>query len=257
MSDHAGPTCHLSESTYRLLESYALAATAAGVGILGATSSAEAKIVYTPVHRVIHTGQHYNLDLNHDRIVDFTLRDVANLNTNFDTWWLGANPARGNGARGFRTLQGTQVTPWASALQSGAQIGGGQYFPGELMAVVGTSFVEGSWASVKDRYLGLKFHIGGKVHYGWARLSVSAKVGSITATLTGYAYETIPNKSIKAGQTKEAADFGPGASLTNSISDTPQPASLGALAAGAPGLSIWRRKESTSGVPNNIGDEGL
>jgi hypothetical protein len=66
----------------------------------------------------------------------------------------------------------------------------------------GTGF-QGLWANggkgVKDRYLGFKFAIYGKTHYGWARLNV--KVGYsdevyINAALTGYAYETIPNKPI-------------------------------------------------------------
>jgi hypothetical protein len=92
----------------------------------------------------------------------------------------------------------------------------------------------------------------GKTHYGWARLSVKAFFGAITATLTGYAYETIPNKSIIAGRTKGATDewdeedCGPGASLTSPTSETPQPASLGMLALGAQGVQLWRRKESAS-----------
>jgi hypothetical protein len=51
----------------------------------------------------------------------------------------------------------------------------------------------------------MKFTINGKVHYGWARLSVTNLKDKfrITATLTGYAYETIPNKPIKAGQTHD------------------------------------------------------
>jgi hypothetical protein len=102
---------------------------------------------------------------------------------------------------------------------------------------------------VTNRYLGLKFKIKGKIHFGWARLSVVGRQ-RITATLTGYTYETIPGKAIKAGQTKGTADdptnsdLGPDASLNSFISDTQQPATLGALAMGAPGLSIWRREES-------------
>jgi hypothetical protein len=66
----------------------------------------------------------------------------------------------------------------------------------------------------------------------------------IKATLTGYAYESIPNKPIIAGRTKgpdEASFEGPNAALTL---PTREPATLAALAMGAPGLSIWRREES-------------
>jgi hypothetical protein len=62
----------------------------------------------------------------------------------------------------------------------------------------------GKWYNVENRYLGLKFETEGKAHYAWARLSVKGHAMSITATLTGYAYETLPNKLIIAGKTKGA-----------------------------------------------------
>ena len=66
----------------------------------------------------------------------------------------------------------------------------------------------GAWAGkgegVEDRYLGLKFVTDGEVHYGWARLSVTLgherQDNDVSGTLTGYAYETIPDKPIIAGQ---------------------------------------------------------
>ena len=64
----------------------------------------------------------------------------------------------------------------------------------------------GKGKGVRNRYLGLKFVIHGKVHYGWARLSVTLghhrQYGDVSGTLTGYAYETIPNKAIITGKTK-------------------------------------------------------
>ena len=104
----------------------------------------------------------------------------------------------------------------------------------------------GRWVNVRDRYLGLKFKINGKFHYDWARLNVKVLKGKfkITATLTGYAYETIPGKAIIAGATKGPDDAETAASLH---SHTPEPAALGMLALGAPWLSIWRREESAAG----------
>jgi len=83
-----------------------------------------------------------------------------------------------------------------------------------------------------DRYLGLRFSIKGKIHYGWARLNVKVAEGSdfdITATLTGYAYETIPNKPIVAGKIK-------GTDVIEAV----EPASLGHLAQGSAELAAWR-----------------
>jgi hypothetical protein len=59
----------------------------------------------------------------------------------------------------------------------------------------------GQWYNVKHHYLGLRFRIKGELHYGWARLSVIDKYPRYYAVLTGYAYETIPNKAIIAGKT--------------------------------------------------------
>jgi hypothetical protein len=108
----------------------------------------------------------------------------------------------------------------------------------------------GRWFNATKRYLGLKFEINGKIHYGWTRLSVIGRQ-RITATLTGYAYETIPNKPINAGQAKSATDdptnedSGPGASVTNPFLDSPQPAALGLLALGKAQLFLHEIPEVT------------
>jgi len=80
----------------------------------------------------------------------------------------------------------------------------------------------GNWLRVENRYLGLSFLVNGKTHYGWARLSATIVPpdNHPSARLTGYAYETIPNKPIITGKTK-----GPDVI-------TLEPGSLGRLAAG-------------------------
>ena len=88
----------------------------------------------------------------------------------------------------------------------------------------------GPWFHKIDRYLGFAFNIDGKEHFGWARLSVGRFIFNGTAAISGYAYETIPGRPIIAGdegsQTRASA----------------QPATLGALAAGAPALNSWRQE---------------
>jgi hypothetical protein len=75
------------------------------------------------------------------------------------------------------------------------------------------------WFGV-DRYLGLKFVIKGTTRYGWARLTVSMEFYKVSATLKGYAYETIPGKAIIAGATKGPDDGEPAASLNNAHART-------------------------------------
>ena len=103
------------------------------------------------------------------------------------------------------------------------------------------------WANggkgLKNRYLGLRFVIKGKIHFGWARLNVRDYGHHITATLTGYAYETIPNKPIIAGMTKGTHDSSIEAPNVSLTAPTREPATLGMLALGAPSLAIWRREE--------------
>ena len=222
-------TASLPESVQQQLNTYALAASAAGVGILALAVPAEARIVYTPTHHVIAEGGHYLLDINHDGITDFTLQAQITHTTSGFFASLSAVPAAGNGVEGWTGYQ-----PWASALKAGRRIGPQQYFPGKVLAFYCSPFCSdvptGSWVNVNKRYLGLEVKVGGKIHYGWARMNVTIQGFSIVGTLTGYAYETVPGKPIKAGQTKDEDDA------------TVQPASLGHLAQGASALSAWRGK---------------
>jgi hypothetical protein len=141
---------------------------------------------------------------------------------------------------------------WGAALRYGAKIQrGDRFYTGNVrLGRVGTAGGSntswfGPWFNggkgVKDRYLGLKFKIKGRLHFGWARMTVTITKNRFTATLTGYAYETIPGKGIVAGRTN-GADDGEQSQATP-VTPTPDP-TLGALAMGAPGLYIWRRKES-------------
>ncbi|MBK9525676.1 MAG: T9SS type A sorting domain-containing protein [Bacteroidetes bacterium] len=69
------------------------------------------------------------------------------------------------------------------------------------------------------RYLGLRFDIAGATHYGWARLRVP-NAGEFT--LMDYAYNSIPNQPILAGQTSTTGINEN--SLASSINLFPNPA---------------------------------
>ncbi|MGC1434411.1 MAG: hypothetical protein WA847_00840 [Terriglobales bacterium] len=231
-------TFKISNSLNRQLNAYALAASAAGVGVLALAPASEAKVVYTETHQVTRAGFPLYIDLNHDGIKDFVLRTMYYAGTSGFEAGLDASGYRSNAVAGKRfKSSGGYFFSAASALPAGAQIGPERKFPVRFpfMAVEHFNRVHssqysdlGPWVGkgkgVRNRYLGLKFVIHGKVHYGWARLSVTLghhrQYGDVIGTLTGYAYETIPNKPIITGHTK-----GPDVI-------TVQPETLGELARG-------------------------
>jgi len=222
----------LSDPVHHQLNTYALAAAAAGVGMLALSQPADAKIVYTKTHRVIGLGQEYKLDLNHDKITDFTFVNMTSRTLDGENGYqlLFLRAPSGNGPVG----RSASHLKYASAMQKGSRIGSGDHFESgnatmEILASSGRGRW-GQWYDVTDRYLGLEFKIKGKTHYGWARLSTTGASGTFEAALTGYAYETIPGKAIIAGKTK-----GPDVI-------TVEPGSLGRLAQGSTGLALGRQK---------------
>ena len=176
-------------------------------GNVGVGQPSEAKIVYTPAHRIIGPGSSYKLDLSHDGITDFTLRDLQPHHRHCGLGRPFCGSRRGQWGGGALT----RSRPWAYALKRGVVVGPRRPFKAKRMVSIriedSAHYSYGSWLNVSNRYLGLRFKIAGKVHYGWARLNVAAdQHAHVTATLTGYAYETIPNKAITAGQTKGPGD---------------------------------------------------
>ena len=212
MKRSSGPreAAHLSESVNRRLNKYALAASAAGVGLLAFSIPAEGKVIYTAIHHVIPERASFQLDLDHDKNIDFAISNRVTCGDSGCWYSLALNPVKGNAGLGHHFSP--FYFPFALALKTGARIGhGAKLFieSFEEMAVAyngcsqGWCTFGGLWVNVRRRYLGLRFNIKGKTHYGWARLNVEFTSDNIAAVLTGYAYETVPGKSIKAGQTKD------------------------------------------------------
>ena len=236
----SGRASNLSDSLHRQLSAYVLAASAAGVSVLALGQSAEAKVIYTPMRKWLPLNRYYPLDLNHDGINDFGFRL---LSEKFPTGfvrslgiWRGASSQSQNNIYSFLS----QDLACAAALPKGKKVG--PESPGfrlELVAAVlfqdvSSTFCNehtnlGPWMNVKKpAYLGVRFAIKGKVHYGWVRLGHIQHNERPKAELLGYAYETVPNKAIITGKTK-----GPDVLAV-------QPGILGYLATGAAGIPAWR-----------------
>jgi len=200
MERPARAPAQLSESLHKRLSAYALAASASGVGVLAVAQPTEARIVYAPAHHTITLEHHhYRLDLNHDGIVDFSfslgshccaavgLRVVA---------WSSAK-VRGIGRIVGKADQGWSTGGSAFPLRGGVRVdhanlkygfmAGVTYYSGSPGPCFGLWAGEGN--GVQDRYVGLRFSISGKYHYGWAKLSIScgepqSSLG-MNGTLTG------------------------------------------------------------------------
>ena len=209
---------------------YALAASAAGVGVLAIAPSAEAKVIYTPTHVVLTPNSYYRLDLNSDGVTDFTI--IQN------------NGEESSGVVSFEGLDAPALNKWIVTkgpgatfpedIKAGEMIGPRQYSNGQFSSGNWYVFSAGwparraprfhGWANdgkgATNRYLGLRFAINGQFHYGWARMSVRISRDECTTTITGYAYETVTGKGILSGNTGGTTD-------TDS-----KPATLGQLAAG-------------------------
>jgi hypothetical protein len=242
---------NLSDSIHQQLNMYAVMASAAGVGMLALSQPAEAKIVYSPAHKLIKSGQTVSLDLNHDGKADFSFENYSNTFEGSEQGFLYVIPAQTQNG-----VDGEAIYDRALALKAGTPVGPkARFLTGHYISMVSADAAErcfGNWSNVKNRYLGLRFVIKQKTHFGWARLSVSCNSANnkIQALLTGYAYETIPNKPIITGKTKgpdDVSDAGRADPAVLNLS-APEPPTLGLLALGAPALSVWRREQSAAAM---------
>jgi hypothetical protein len=204
------PVVKLRGALEQRLTAYAMAASASGIGLLVLSQPATARIVYTKANQQLQAGTPLTLDLNHDGIVDFLL-SFTGIST-YGGFGVSVKAAGTNQVAGY--CQHLSQGCWASALPPDRRVGSNQRFGFYGDMVFGdcsshakdrsfsSCFGVGPWDNVQHRYLGLEFFIKGKVHYGWARMNVTFSGSAVIAVLTGYAYETVPDKPLVTGETK-------------------------------------------------------
>jgi hypothetical protein len=219
----------------------AYAVSAAGVVMLAFLSHANAEVVFTPANITLTNGV-LHLDINQDGVEDFILVDRSVSGT--CCFYTRILSVRGQSSNLVVGGHGS-----AGALHSGSVIGPGGAFQGGHMKIASgfndsNSFfiVGGHFANTNQRYLGLKFTISGQVHFGWvgfSRVTVTenGSLPVVDATVRGFAYETLPNKPIAAGQRSEFTDLVPCVQVSQG-----QP-TLECLASGWSGMSVWRKEE--------------
>jgi hypothetical protein len=202
---------------------YAVAAAAAGLGIMAGAQPAGAQIIYTPADVRFERGA--RLDINNDGVTDFSI--TGYLNQSVISWCsLFVKGAPGNGVRGHDS-----GIIWPARLAEDTEIAASRTFQRNRKTAMGVLFPRRYIWTLGIRqlwFLGLEFQIDGQAHYGWAAVLITDAVAppGYRGVVKGYAYNTVPNQPILAGQRSDA-DF---------IEKVPpQPATLGLLALGAPG----------------------
>jgi hypothetical protein len=214
------------------------------VGLTALAQPAQSEVVVTKKTIPINVFTPALLDFNNDGVADFKFSSYGmnydhSVNNSFRATPLVSGAVVG-------AAGGTRGGLYASALMRGASVGPSAHFVGAKNQKVilerfygfesasDTSKLYGKWGNVgPDRFVGLKFKIDGQTHFGWVRITLDiVRINGLKgATITAYAYETIPDKKIVVGSTTESA---------TASADASSRASLGMLAAGADGQAIWK-----------------
>jgi len=232
----------------RRLASYAAAAGGA-VALLGISDPADAKIVYTPVDVNFTTPDPTQYVLRPDRI-----HPALTLSNNYCASSVVCSEFQAIGKNGGEIIGYPVQTKFggkqygATLLAAGQRIGASGNFVSDAKfayARLLSIFSSGSaFGQFGDGYFGFKFSIDGQTHYGWGRMTETDVAGGRSFTLTGFAYETIPNRRILAGQ--EHGSYAEPGSEDDSPNAQAGRSALGALALGAAGVPIWRREEESA-----------
>jgi hypothetical protein len=244
---------HLPESLANKLSGYALAAGATAAGMLGMIHPAEAEVVFTPTNETFPPDFFDIIDLNHDGVTDFKFDLYSIQYRNFFVS-LVAFPRQPNAM--MQSAGG-----YVAVLSKGATIGPHQVFAhGSKFRFAGSVGFDGTtstftslarrkhhekglnahssrhfgpWWGVQDKYMGVAFVIGPEIHYGWIRMTITPEFDRFAPTVSGYAYESVADREIHAGQISGGSDD------SVEVSPKPQP-NLGMLAGGSVGLPLWR-----------------
>jgi len=228
----------LPQSLDGQLKLYAIAAGAAGVGLLALTQPVEAEVIYTPAHAYIPSRYYPTyIDINGDGIPDFRFSNFAESFSHAASDNLNVEALTG----GIIAISpgSASALPKGAVIGSSGQFGRGNCFmAGTYVFAYGNTYFHnyfGPWNDVESRFLGVSFSLGGETHYGWIRMSVNTLLfRKIRAVVTGYAYESVANTPIRAGQTSGNADSDSDDQPANLMQPSMRRgASLGMLAAGS------------------------
>ncbi len=201
----------LPTSLEQKLHSYAVAASAAGVALFACAVPANARIICGQPSLLLQGNETFPVNPAKQQYAPFNLAQTwtyyqaCNATACWTTLWNRAfftpNTA------GASDLLASNSFP--AALSPGAEIGpNGRFGKGRSYGLlftygnVGSGTVnhhKGNFVFGTNGYLGYKFSIAGKDHFGWARLEPELNQKKTTTKLPTFGYETVPGKALRAG----------------------------------------------------------
>lgn len=202
--------------------------TAAAGAALALAASADAAIQYTAVGQYFPIGtgtgptfqNGYPIDFNGDTVPDFNIVVQRSAST-----------SQGVLAFGNRMVFDAG---YPAQLAAGLSVGPAQVFGSVstlalAMDIGGATTFYGNWLNSQQGFLGIAVPNAGSTNYAWVRLSISNDISGIPVgfTVADWAYETVADTALMTGAIPE-----------------PSPVTgLALLAAGAAGVTAWRRRK--------------
>ncbi len=189
------------------------------------SASANAQIIYTDVNPNMvlscifqtNCSPDYSLDLNNDGINDFVLSarkefvncgecgpqgghtmangDSAVISSTSNCWIADTTGGYAlntliDSSLGWTNAIHTLVTKRVNCVSCAPSPGAHLVYSPE----------SGPWINVSGNYLPLKIQVGTNFYYGWVKLSVAIGSNTVSITIMEYAYNSLPNQPILAGQ---------------------------------------------------------
>ncbi len=194
------------------------------VSVMFSLTVAKAQIIYTDVipdstmycnAPTLPCNKTYNLDLNNDANNDFILKSHA---WNFMVGGIpydngvSVSPLNGNAVKDTLVSSDTVSIPLQlNAVIDNNLLSQQSWQTSGLNSMKNTAWngsghgmghsSHGLWDNLSDYYLGLRLLQSGQTYYGWIRLRVDVTTGYASIIIRDYAYNSIPNQPILAGQT--------------------------------------------------------
>ena len=208
----------------QLLKKYYAFIIPLAIGMMFSSAVTNAQVVYTDMNPDILLNcsgnnlcsEEYSLDLNDDGISDFILATNKLSNS--------CGRCTANGILVIGPVYSAEISATAQSWIADT-VGGyalntlidsslGWTNDSHILAkasrdcvpcVRGNYFVDvpprGPWSNIFGKYLALKTQVGTDFYYGWIKLGVGINISFVTITIMEYAYNSLPNQPILAGQT--------------------------------------------------------